>query len=845
MSRYKLDDLGCFQFEELIQALVKVQWGLAIESWGTRGDYGRDAYYSGQLRFPDGARESEGPFLFQIKSVEYANAAGSKSDKALLDSVRKERLRIEERKSANTSSTKPKQKMQSLLAGEKFWSALKHYILLTNAPLSAAMRLRIESILLKSLPQCKVYSFGGNDICDFLDNHPNLRRAFPQLLSIRDLDELIGAVLDRESRNRSRAAIEQAREICSVFVPTSAFERAWEVLRKHSFVVLEGPPEMGKTAIARMIALTQASLGWEAIVCNGPSDLFQRLKDDKKQVFVADDAFGRTEYDPGRGRRWEQSLDSALHSLDSKHWLIWTSRKHILERALRAMDLDAQARAFPSPGAVLVDASDLDLKEKALILYRHAREAKLEQKARVLVRGTAKVLVQNPDFTPERIRRFVDEDLPDLAVSAITPIKPNSKAFASLCEQIVNGIRNPTERMRKTFAALPKAHKWFLVSLLEAGAGSERDDVSSFFGMGADSERESVFALYDAHCPNDERRPADEVFDELRESFVTGEDEIDWMHPSYRDLVIDELAADAGLQHGFLSSMGLSGIKLAISDTGGKEGDRRFPLMNLPDSWEILEARCQWVVRMSRVRECVELMTVLDSSRQAIRDGIHAGRISAILSQVCEEVRQRWNASREPLAAGDLSAYVTASTHLRPLPQLPILDASWAHAENALRKHLKQRGDVIVRLPFGVREWLMMTRVILKAEPRFLQQIGFPARNVDDITGLLNLITEGAKWGKPWDGRETLESMADDTADVAALLNEVAKLAPKEFGRCRNVANELMKTRVPELRGFAENAEPEENTEEDDLEDYRERSSATSQVDRFGLDDVDILFGDL
>ena len=127
---------------------------------------------------------------------------------------------------------------------------------------------------------------------------------------------------------------------------------------------------MGKTAIAKMIALTQASLGWEAIVCNGPPDLFQRLNGDRKQVFVADDAFGRTEYDPGRGKRWEQSLDLALRSLDSKHWLIWTSRKHILERALRAMDLESQARTFPDPGAVMVDASALDLKEKALILYR-------------------------------------------------------------------------------------------------------------------------------------------------------------------------------------------------------------------------------------------------------------------------------------------------------------------------------------------------------------------------------------------------------------------------------------------------------------------------------------------
>jgi hypothetical protein len=77
MSRYRLDDLGCFQFEELIQALLKAVWGLAIESWGTRGDYGRDAYYSGLLRFPDGDQECKGPFLFQVKFVECANAAGA------------------------------------------------------------------------------------------------------------------------------------------------------------------------------------------------------------------------------------------------------------------------------------------------------------------------------------------------------------------------------------------------------------------------------------------------------------------------------------------------------------------------------------------------------------------------------------------------------------------------------------------------------------------------------------------------------------------------------------------------------------------------------------------------
>ena len=163
------------------------------------------------------------------------------------------------------------------------------------------------------------------------------------MLSLR-LDELLADVVNRDILNASKLAIDAAKEICCIFVPTSAFEHSWEVLRKHHFLVLEGPPEMGKTAIARMIALTQVASGWEAVVCQEPEDVFRRLADDcGKQIFIADDAFGRTEYDPARGRKWEQRLESALRAVNARHWLIWTSRKHILQRALSSMDLQGQA----------------------------------------------------------------------------------------------------------------------------------------------------------------------------------------------------------------------------------------------------------------------------------------------------------------------------------------------------------------------------------------------------------------------------------------------------------------------------------------------------------------------
>jgi len=49
MLRYKLDDLGWFQFEWLIQSLLKAELGIGIESWGRHSDRGRDAWCDGQL----------------------------------------------------------------------------------------------------------------------------------------------------------------------------------------------------------------------------------------------------------------------------------------------------------------------------------------------------------------------------------------------------------------------------------------------------------------------------------------------------------------------------------------------------------------------------------------------------------------------------------------------------------------------------------------------------------------------------------------------------------------------------------------------------------------------------
>jgi hypothetical protein len=276
MIRYRLDDLGWHQFEWLCQSLLKAELGPGVESWGGRGDHGVDAYCPQPLNFPARHISTDGPFLFQVKFVEAANAPGARFEAPLKEATRKEAARIENR----------------IQLG--IWKQPKEYILITNSLPDPETRESVLRPLHEVIPEAHLHLLSGNDLCDYLDKNSNLRKSFPQILSLRDLTEIIESVVSREILELSRTAIEQSLDILPVFVPTSAYFRAWKVLSDYHFAVLEGPPEMGKSAIAWMIAVAQVSLGWQAVYCRGPEEFFGSYKPEHRQVFVADDAFGRT-----------------------------------------------------------------------------------------------------------------------------------------------------------------------------------------------------------------------------------------------------------------------------------------------------------------------------------------------------------------------------------------------------------------------------------------------------------------------------------------------------------------------------------------------------------------------
>lgn len=568
--RYDLDSLGWLEFEHLIQALLKSKFGFGIEAWGGSGDWGKDASFTGSLNYPSN-EPATGSFVFQCKFVENANAAGSTSEKLLLSAVAAETKKI-------VARLRPVTYVQRV-SPPKWTREPGYFILLTNAPVPPALRLAITATIAQALPKSNVHIHSGTDVCAWLDASPKIARQFPQLLGLRDLETLLREYLNRGVSHRSSTALANAKDVAQVFVPTKAYSEALAKLAKRHFVVLEGPPEMGKSAIGRMIALTNAARGWEALEIQHPEEFLQLFDKESHQVFVADDFFGRTEYDAQRTSKWEQELPYILPNLGPKCWLILTSRAHLLNIAKKNLDVAGANHVFPDLGEVVVDAGRLTQLEKARIVYRHCKHAGFPQPIVSAIKKFARVIVGNRHFTPERIRRLVAEVLP-----GIDGVDDNVIRM-----KISESLANPTKGMGVSFAKLSPSQQWLLYSLVEQNAPG----LTTRF----DQEKEQLQQRYERLCPIDVRNPYAAVLSEMTEAFITvkrffgGYESIDWIHPSCRDLAIDKLSADVFARRNFLKKCDKRGLHLAVSLGGGSEGNRSYPLLQDEQDWSTVADR--------------------------------------------------------------------------------------------------------------------------------------------------------------------------------------------------------------------------------------------------------------
>jgi hypothetical protein len=623
------------------------------------------------------------------------------------------------------------------------WPATKarSVLILTNASADA----------LKTDDGVETALLGASELTALVRESPQVRLHAPSVLGVCQLGELIDATVEQRSSGDPAAAA----ELSLVFVPTSAYSQALDALERYHFTFLTGPPEMGKTAIARMVGLAKQTAGWEMHECIRPADLWQRYARDRRQVFVADDAFGSTEYRPEAAERWALELDRVLRAMDKSHWLLWTSRPAPLKAALRRIRREHGIERFPAPAQVQVDAASLEVAEKALILYRHARAARLPAPAIALVRAHGWRIVSHSHFTPERIRRLV---------ASRVHLEEDALLDPTAVDNLVDAqIREPTLAMAASFDALASEHRAILVAMLDTPPGPV-------------SERELTSAVR-RHLHEQHARAPRELIDRLTDHFLRLVEpaRVTWVHPSWRDLVIEQLATDRDARRTFLRDCLLEGILLALSTGGGAAGERVLPLLVDDGDWDLVSDRIADLLHDLDDPATVRLITTLAEAHSAASERQRA-ELNALAGYVLEQLRRRWNADRQVVPVGVLAVWFELAAQL-PQPVPPAnLGPTWVEHLPTMRVDITDQSDLA-----RFDDWVGLAALLREGDPQRLAAFGFPERQADVLERFILDAHASGKTEEALPSRDLLISLLERLADLAPERAVSARLAAKRL----------------------------------------------------------------
>lgn len=224
------------------------------------------------------------------------------------------------------------------------------------------------------------------------------------------LEEFLQEILHKGIRNRNTREQRKAIEACQTFVQTGIYNEARAMLDNNHTVVISGQPGMGKSTIARILALDFLTPeGYEGLYwVNSLEEIENEWEEGRqKQVFILDDYWGSA-FHRQRDRRENYRLEELIFQLkrESNKRLIITSREYIVQQELFLNPELEDIIQKLKMECVLREYTDA---EKARILFAHLRVSDLEMEYIRSIYGYCNRLVCNLSYSPRVIEKFIKE----------------------------------------------------------------------------------------------------------------------------------------------------------------------------------------------------------------------------------------------------------------------------------------------------------------------------------------------------------------------------------------------------------------------------------------------------
>ena len=266
---------------------------------------------------------------------------------------------------------------------------------------------------------------------------------------------------------------------------------------------------------------------------------------------------------------------------------------------------------------------------------------------------------------------------------------------------------------------------------------------------------------------------------------------VQWVHPTWRDLVIAQLAGEEAARRHFLRCCGVHGIELALSTGGGPSGAQRLPLIACDADWDAVTDRLFELVTELEPIELLALLACLQEAIENLRGTGDAAEAEALARTTLTRVATLWDAARTPIPLVQLGAWLELAGRLEPDPWPPRLSLTWVELLPASVPEPDDRAAVE-----RFADWLTLCEQLWDFDPELKALLGYGDEHLELMASFLAQA----------ELHQSLERPAAD--QVVRALDAISRLEQALRPLAGLVARDLRAAAVRQPRAMPQEPEP-------------------------------------